>query len=78
MNCTVFATLELSLDSLSGEGPALDDKGHILAVIAFFDVNKLTDTLFAPYRSDSLWWMDSCRENGKWSTDVFSNILCEL
>ncbi|KAG4433866.1 hypothetical protein IFR05_010652 [Cadophora sp. M221] len=77
-NCTVFATLELSLDSLSGEGPALDDKKHILTLVAFFDINKLTDTLFTPFGSRRREWVDSCRENGKWETESFRNILCEL
>ncbi|KAH6707901.1 hypothetical protein BKA61DRAFT_558549 [Leptodontidium sp. MPI-SDFR-AT-0119] len=78
VNCTVFATLELSLDSLSGEGATLDDKEHILTLMAFFDINKLADTLFAPYGSGSRKWMDSCRESGKWNTESFRNILSEL
>ncbi|PVH79895.1 hypothetical protein DL98DRAFT_362310, partial [Cadophora sp. DSE1049] len=48
-NCTVFATLELSLDSLSGEEQEREDKKHTLTLMAFFDINKLTDTIFAPY-----------------------------
>ncbi|KAH7323496.1 hypothetical protein BKA65DRAFT_510932 [Rhexocercosporidium sp. MPI-PUGE-AT-0058] len=78
VNCTVFATMELSLKSLSGNGATRRDKRHILTLMAFFDINKLADTLFTPAGLESGNWTESCRENDAWSTDAFLSILTEL
>ncbi|KAL2063144.1 hypothetical protein VTL71DRAFT_6216 [Oculimacula yallundae] len=78
INCTVFAALELSLHALSGDDQAWKDKIYILTLMAFFDINKLTDSLFVSYGSAHETWMPSCQEKNRWDRGHFLDILSEL
>ena len=76
--CTVFATLKLSLDSISGEEQERKDKEHILTLMAFLDINRLTDTMFAPYGSANEDWIALCQDADDWNECAFQDVLSEL
>jgi hypothetical protein len=48
---TVFTTWQLSFDLITGDQQTREDKEHILTLIAFFDGNEISNTLFKPYGS---------------------------
>jgi tetratricopeptide (TPR) repeat protein len=75
---TVFTTWELSFQLISGNELERKDKEHILTLIAFFNINGLSDQLFVPYARKEKDWMISCRNNGDWDTYAFHDILTEL
>jgi tetratricopeptide (TPR) repeat protein len=75
---TVFTTWELSFDLITGDQQIRDDKEHLLTLIAFFDKNKISDTLFKLYSSKNSGWMTSCTENGVWDELKLQDILKEL
>ncbi|KAH7381067.1 hypothetical protein BKA64DRAFT_647894 [Cadophora sp. MPI-SDFR-AT-0126] len=51
---------------------------HILTLMAFFDVNKLTDALFAPAGLNNKSWLPTCQGPDGWNKDAFQDVLCEL
>jgi len=76
--CTVFATLELSLESISGKEQERKDKEHILTLTAFLDINRLTDTMFTPYGSVNEDWIALCQDADDWNECAFQDVLSEL
>jgi tetratricopeptide (TPR) repeat protein len=75
---TVFTTWELSFDLISGDQITRDDKEHLLTLIAFFDKNEISDTLFKLYSSRDSQWMTSCTRDNAWDEYKFQDILKEL
>jgi Tetratricopeptide repeat/NB-ARC domain len=75
---TVFTTWELSFDLISGDQITRDDKEQLLTLIAFFDRNEISDTLFELYSSRDSKWMTSCTRDNSWDEYKFQDILEEL
>ena len=61
---SVFTTWELSFDLITGDENTRLKKEQLLSLIAFFDGNEISDTLFRPYSTSNSTWMSLCTRDG--------------
>jgi tetratricopeptide (TPR) repeat protein len=75
---SVFTTWELSLDQISGNEAAQNDKKHVLTLSGFLNNTEIKDVYFQAYASKNVTWLPTCRKDTDWDIHEFEDILKEL
>lgn len=75
---SVFTTLELSIELISGSPTTRNDKIHFLTVAAFLNRDEVSDNLFRCYGTKNINWLAPCVKDGIRNKYIAQDILIEL